>query len=233
MQDQLVAVIMRVLVTHPELHYYQVCYTPHACACHSPGVALLPGVLHSPCMCLSLTRSYTVLPGVLHSPCVCLSLTRSYTTTRCVTLTMHVLVTHPELHYYQVCYTHHACACHSPGVTLLPGVLNSPCVCLSLTQSYTTIRCVTLTMRVLVTHPELHCTTRCVTLAMRVLVTHPELRCTTRLCVTHLIVLFQGFHDVCVTFLLVVGEDLTFALMDKLAVNHFRFVLHCTVSPSG
>ena len=136
MQDQLVAVIMRVLVTHPELHYYQVCYTPHACACHSPGV--------------------TLLPGALHSPCVCLSLTRSYTTTRCVTLPMRVLVTHPELHYYQVrythhacachsprvtlyyqvCYTHHACACHSPGVTLLPGVLHSPCVCLSLTQSY-------------------------------------------------------------------------------------------------
>lgn len=27
MQDQLVDVIMWVLVTHPELHYYQVCYT--------------------------------------------------------------------------------------------------------------------------------------------------------------------------------------------------------------
>lgn len=45
---------------------------------------------------------------------------------------------------------------------------------------------------------------------MWVLVSHPELH------------YYQGYHDICVTFLLVVGEDLTFALMDKLSVNHFR-----------
>ena len=32
----------------------------------------------------------------------------------------------------------------------------------------------------------------------------------------------QGFHDVVVTFLLVVGEDLTFAIMDRLSQNHLR-----------
>lgn len=34
----------------------------------------------------------------------------------------------------------------------------------------------------------------------------------------------QGFHDICVTFLLVVGEELTFAIMEKLAQNHLRCV---------
>lgn len=33
---------------------------------------------------------------------------------------------------------------------------------------------------------------------------------------------YQGFHDIVVTFLLVVGEDVTFALMDKLCRNHLR-----------
>ena len=35
---------------------------------------------------------------------------------------------------------------------------------------------------------------------------------------------FQGYHDICVTFLLVVGEDLAFALVDKLSLNHLRSV---------
>jgi len=33
----------------------------------------------------------------------------------------------------------------------------------------------------------------------------------------------QGFHDIVVTFLLVVGEDLTFAIMNKLCQNHLRY----------
>lgn len=37
--------------------------------------------------------------------------------------------------------------------------------------------------------------------------------------------MFQGYHDICVTFLLVVGEDLAFALVDKLSLNHLRYVL--------
>jgi len=41
--------------------------------------------------------------------------------------------------------------------------------------------------------------------------------------ITHCV--FQGFHDIVVTFLLVVGEELTFAIMDKLCQNHLRLVL--------
>lgn len=33
---------------------------------------------------------------------------------------------------------------------------------------------------------------------------------------------YQGFHDIVVTFLLVVGEDITFALMQNLSANHLR-----------
>ncbi|KAL5021974.1 hypothetical protein ScPMuIL_001129 [Solemya velum] len=45
---------------------------------------------------------------------------------------------------------------------------------------------------------------------MRVLVHRPELH------------YYQGYHDICVTFLLVVGEDMAFALVDKLSQNHLR-----------
>ena len=41
-----------------------------------------------------------------------------------------------------------------------------------------------------------------------------------RLCVCFLL---QGYHDIVVTFLLVVGEDATFALMNELSVNHLRY----------
>ena len=37
-----------------------------------------------------------------------------------------------------------------------------------------------------------------------------------------LIFIFQGYHDICVTFLLVVGEDKSFALVDKLSTVHLR-----------
>ncbi|KAL4234462.1 hypothetical protein ACF0H5_006108 [Mactra antiquata] len=49
-----------------------------------------------------------------------------------------------------------------------------------------------------------------VDLIMRVLVRHDELH------------YYQGYHDICVTFLLVVGEDVAFALVDKLSMNHLR-----------
>ncbi|XP_041376061.1 TBC1 domain family member 20-like isoform X2 [Gigantopelta aegis] len=45
---------------------------------------------------------------------------------------------------------------------------------------------------------------------MRVLVKNPELH------------YYQGYHDICVTFLLVVGEDVAFALVEKLSINHLR-----------
>ena len=47
---------------------------------------------------------------------------------------------------------------------------------------------------------------------MWVLVTHPELH------------YYQGYHDIVVTFLLVLGEHLTFGVMDKLSKQHLRFV---------
>ncbi|WAR12306.1 TBC20-like protein, partial [Mya arenaria] len=49
-----------------------------------------------------------------------------------------------------------------------------------------------------------------VDLIMRVLVRHDELH------------YYQGYHDICVTFLLVAGENLAFALVDKLSLNHLR-----------
>ncbi|XP_002736159.2 TBC1 domain family member 20-like [Saccoglossus kowalevskii] len=33
---------------------------------------------------------------------------------------------------------------------------------------------------------------------------------------------YQGYHDICVTFLLVVGQDLAFALIEKLSTHHLR-----------
>ena len=41
-------------------------------------------------------------------------------------------------------------------------------------------------------------------------------------CLTYIVHFFQGFHDIVVTFLLVVEEDVTFALMDKLSRNHLK-----------
>lgn len=45
---------------------------------------------------------------------------------------------------------------------------------------------------------------------MRVLVNHPELH------------YYQGYHDICVTFLLVAGEEITVALVDRLSIKHLR-----------
>nr|XP_022340816.1 TBC1 domain family member 20-like [Crassostrea virginica] len=49
-----------------------------------------------------------------------------------------------------------------------------------------------------------------VDLIMRVLVEHEELH------------YYQGYHDICVTFLLVLGEDLAFAVLDVLSLQHLR-----------
>ncbi|XP_062594238.1 TBC1 domain family member 20-like [Saccostrea cucullata] len=49
-----------------------------------------------------------------------------------------------------------------------------------------------------------------VDLIMRVLVQHNELH------------YYQGYHDICVTFLLVLGEDLAFAILDVLSLKHLR-----------
>ncbi|KAK3085954.1 hypothetical protein FSP39_011254 [Pinctada imbricata] len=49
---------------------------------------------------------------------------------------------------------------------------------------------------------------------MRVLVRHEELH------------YYQGFHDICITFLLVTGEDLAFALVEKLTMKHLRDFMH-------
>lgn len=56
-----------------------------------------------------------------------------------------------------------------------------------------------------------------VDLIMRVLVRHPELH------------YYQGYHDICVTFLLVTGEDIAFALMEWLSVNHLRDFMDSTM----
>lgn len=50
-----------------------------------------------------------------------------------------------------------------------------------------------------------------VDLIMRVLVEHDELH------------YYQGYHDICVTFLLVLGEDLAFATLNVLSLQHLRY----------
>ncbi|XP_077982869.1 TBC1 domain family member 20-like [Glandiceps talaboti] len=40
---------------------------------------------------------------------------------------------------------------------------------------------------------------------------------------------YQGYHDICVTFLLVVGQDLSFALIDKLSTHHLRDFMDSTM----
>ncbi|XP_067136323.1 TBC1 domain family member 20 [Centruroides vittatus] len=46
-----------------------------------------------------------------------------------------------------------------------------------------------------------------VALIMRILVKHPELH------------YYQGYHDICVTFLLVLGEEVSFVLLERLSVG--------------
>ncbi|BFZ12683.1 hypothetical protein BsWGS_15722 [Bradybaena similaris] len=49
-----------------------------------------------------------------------------------------------------------------------------------------------------------------VDLIMRVMLKHPKLK------------YYQGFHDVCITFLLCMDEDLAFAMVEKLALGYMR-----------
>ncbi|CAH1779036.1 unnamed protein product [Owenia fusiformis] len=49
-----------------------------------------------------------------------------------------------------------------------------------------------------------------VDMIMRVLVRHKELH------------YYQGYHDICVSFLLVMNDDIAFYIMDKLSTNHLR-----------
>ena len=45
---------------------------------------------------------------------------------------------------------------------------------------------------------------------MRVLLKHPELH------------YYQGYHDVAITFLLVVGEEMGYHIMERLSISHLR-----------
>lgn len=42
-------------------------------------------------------------------------------------------------------------------------------------------------------------------------------------------IVFQGYHDVAVTFLLVVGEVVAFRIMEKLSTNHLRECMEPTM----
>ncbi|GAB1603207.1 TBC1 domain family member 20-like [Argonauta hians] len=56
-----------------------------------------------------------------------------------------------------------------------------------------------------------------VVLILHVLVNHPELH------------YYQGYHDICVTILLTVGEDLAFAVVDKLSTSHLSDYMASTM----
>lgn len=43
---------------------------------------------------------------------------------------------------------------------------------------------------------------------------------------------YQGYHDVAITFLLVVGEKVSFAVMEKLSTSHFEECMHETMDPT-
>ena len=47
-------------------------------------------------------------------------------------------------------------------------------------------------------------------LIVRVLLKHPELH------------YYQGYHDVAITFLLVVGEEMGYHIMERLSISHLR-----------
>ncbi|KAK7861833.1 hypothetical protein R5R35_000593 [Gryllus longicercus] len=58
-------------------------------------------------------------------------------------------------------------------------------------------------------------------LIMRVIIKHPQLR------------YYQGYHDVAVTFLLVVGEDVAFQIMEKLSTGHFKDYMEPTMDETS
>ncbi|KAK9510789.1 hypothetical protein O3M35_005501 [Rhynocoris fuscipes] len=58
-------------------------------------------------------------------------------------------------------------------------------------------------------------------LILRVITKYPHLR------------YYQGYHDVAITFLLVVGEDLAFRIMEKLSTNHLRDCMEPTMEKTS
>ncbi|KFM65031.1 TBC1 domain family member 20, partial [Stegodyphus mimosarum] len=59
-----------------------------------------------------------------------------------------------------------------------------------------------------------------VLLIMRVLCRHPELH------------YYQGYHDICVTFLLVLGEETAYYVLEKLSRTHLRIFMEQTMEPT-
>ncbi|XP_054707323.1 TBC1 domain family member 20-like [Uloborus diversus] len=59
-----------------------------------------------------------------------------------------------------------------------------------------------------------------VLLIMRVLCRHPELH------------YYQGYHDICVTFLLVLGEETAYYVIEKLSRTHLRVFMEKTMEPT-
>lgn len=58
-------------------------------------------------------------------------------------------------------------------------------------------------------------------LILRVITKYPHLR------------YYQGYHDVAITFLLVVGEELAFRIMEKLSTNHLRDCMEPTMEKTS
>ncbi|CAG2112455.1 unnamed protein product [Medioppia subpectinata] len=60
-----------------------------------------------------------------------------------------------------------------------------------------------------------------VRLIMRVLIKNPELH------------YFQGYHDICVTFLMVLGEEMAFYVVNQLSKTHFRIFMDKTMEKTA
>jgi hypothetical protein len=60
-----------------------------------------------------------------------------------------------------------------------------------------------------------------VRLIMRVLIKNPELY------------YFQGYHDICVTFLLIMGEEMAFYIVNKLSKTHFKVFMEETMESTA
>ncbi|CAG2172954.1 unnamed protein product [Oppiella nova] len=58
-------------------------------------------------------------------------------------------------------------------------------------------------------------------LIMRVLIKNPELH------------YFQGYHDICVTFLMVLGEEMAFYVVNQLSKTHFRVFMEKTMDKTA
>jgi len=57
-------------------------------------------------------------------------------------------------------------------------------------------------------------------LIIRVIITHPNLH------------YYQGYHDIAITFLLVVGEDLGYQIVERLSVSHLKEFMAPTMEPT-